>query len=132
MTDKLYLITAQKIAELIANAKDYNAEKIAMLLQSLPMVDSVPICHLRARTASTPWNSFEPVPRDMDNAFPVYTSPQALTQISADDVTDEMINDCLPHWMMTELEDVREIFVQIYNAVIKIGVKHERKNSNSD
>ena len=57
---------------------------------------------------------------------------QALTPITADDVTDEMVKDCMPQWMMTELEDVCEIFVQIYNAVIKIGVKHERKNSNSD
>ena len=44
---------------------------------------------------------------------------KALTPITADDVTDEMINDCLPHWMMSSISDVREIFVQIYNAVIK-------------
>ena len=175
MTDKLYLITPQKIAELIANAKDYNAEKIAMLLQSLPMVDSEPvvyrcadcktplmpgydcgscgsfaaeeieetphtspqaladrgiaetcaeICRSRSRSISADGhnaaaaNEASKCALAIESHWQTYPS-KALTPITADDVTDEMINDCLPHWMMSSISDVREIFVQIYNAVIK-------------
>lgn len=113
MTDKLYLVAANKIAELIANAKDYDAEKISALLQSLPMVEGEPVAELLLSRGGhgivVEWHKTVPV------GAKLYTSPQPLQPITAEMVTDEMVK--LVH--KNRLHSEAEIIAAIYNAVIK-------------
>jgi hypothetical protein len=87
MTDK-FTITGDKIAELIVYAKDYDAEKISKLLQSLPMVSAEPVAYMLEYQQYCDLILADELPDHlgMMNArdgktTPLYTSPQAITKL---------------------------------------------------
>lgn len=101
-----YRITADKIVELIVYAKDYDADKIAALLKSLPVLDQ-PEGEPKAwlikfkdtdgtqRSRSYTHNAIGDY-RQIDpdaTSEELYTHAQPLQPITADDVTDEMIDE---------------------------------------
>jgi hypothetical protein len=89
------------------------------MLQSLPMVSAEPVAWRRFDDIA--WHVELTTNDDYDGWDPLYTSPQALTPISADDVTDEMYNE----WQKVFGESITycpkdsEIMAAAYNAVIK-------------
>lgn len=115
MTDKLYLITEAQRNSLL----NLNYASASELLQSLPMVDSQPaawahsgfnlvVKHQMAVVCSVHGEGY---------TIPLYTPPQALTTITADDVTDEMIDELARRYeTYNTVEADREIIAALVNV----------------
>ena len=121
MTEKLYLITETNRMDLISWLRQGKTQRVVNALEnltakSLPMVDSEPVAYSDGAFGGRfTYKCLNPAMILPDNtAF--YTSPQALTTITADDVTDEMVNE--PH-NLTVLDNPKTMIAAIYNAVIK-------------
>ena len=149
MTDKLYLITESQRDTLLvslgmATPKTNSALDVivgsrlvaeADMLQSLPMVASQPVTIdteavqvLARRTYRQHKNSIRGQQITEADSFEnhliwatakLYTSPQALTQISADDITDEMLKYFTDQYKCGSVNCNEDEIVAAYNAVIK-------------
>ncbi len=183
MTDKLIMTTTERDLAIEAlqiqwNAAPADAEpkinEARNMLQSLPMVDSEPVTHLRyverGHAPDDYWTDLEICDVDTKDAFQVYTSPQALTPdddgsdwfyklqficrvlqgespdktdmqtalgmaqslkrerwtaetaltpITVDDVTDEMLDTYIADISQHKLMDVKIDVAAAFNAVIK-------------
>lgn len=114
MTEKLYLITeAQRDAQLHTLHECFNTvspetgpliESASTMLQSLPMVDSQPAAFMFHTDEYDEIGGLAPLPSKRDlleigklgaTVIPLYTSPQVLAPITAEDVTDEMVDKAL-------------------------------------
>jgi hypothetical protein len=122
-----YLITKEQIDALLANHLLLKHE--TDILKALPVLEGEPVAHLRAKTSSVAWNSFELTPASMLNAFPVYTHSAPFVHITADMVTDEMIEECYPEYFSKKDKAFKEMarlaIAPAYNAVCKyMGAKN--------
>ena len=102
-----------------AAAKVLHGEFFASELQDkYALVDSEPVAYMRyverGHAPDDYWTDLEICDVDTKDAFPVYTSPQALTPITADDVTDEMVSA-----YHTTTSSSKEAILRIVNAWIK-------------
>lgn len=116
------------------------------MLQSLPMVDGEPVAwrwdvmsdseHYKCKGAKAGVYLEDPASLGIPIAHPsykwtkLYRSPQPLQPITADDVTDEMLDayliDDVADWrtFTPELQrSAKQVVVRIYNAVIKNRTK---------
>lgn len=86
------------------------------MLQSLPMVTDTPKAYILQNSEDS-HKKLSWVENVDCESIPLFTSPQALTPITADDVTDEMHET----FNMTRIPfgPDREIMAAAYNAVIK-------------
>lgn len=146
MTDKLSLITERQRNDFIAafstlifttNTEPSTDRLVGKLqnhaeikkqlnmLQSLPMVDGEPVArilHSKAPSScGTVAKTFKEVPKDKWSSHwtegtLLYTSPQALTPITADDVTDEMVTT---YHKAHNYDYRKDIIVNAVNAWIK-------------
>lgn len=104
------------------------------VLQSLPMVSGEPVAYMFKNNEGTEIGGLTPLPSKRDlleigkqgaTVIPLYTSPQPLKPITADDVTDEMLQDIFPKSFsglnkdVTVHKRVKGDIANIYNAVIK-------------
>jgi hypothetical protein len=123
MTDKLYLITEAQRQQCI----DSHLNNAVAILQSLPMVSAEPVAHIypwvleRFATAETTGRAYSVAVECADGvSVPLYTSPQALTPITADDVSDKTVIDLWRIGVLTSTgTQGKEIAAKVYNAVIK-------------
>lgn len=132
MTDKLYLITEAQhdlLHKVIANAacSHFITDRPLIIeadkmLQSLPMVDREPVAWMNPNspysvmtTNQKEHNEFQYSDEFLaGHTQPLYTSPQALTPITAADITDEMVE-----YIATHLRVKREIMALSINSWIK-------------
>lgn len=102
MTDQLIMTTAEREQlqntlkqcwHTVSPETDPLIASSEALLQSLPMVSGEPVAWRRYEEAFNCHNITANPKVSTDKSFePLFTSPQALTKISADDVTDEMLD----------------------------------------
>lgn len=117
MTDKLIMTTEQRehiTKVLMSTPKNDDANKALAMLQSLPMVSAEPIGYTNDsyKDSRVDGGSFFSSPTS-SYVNPLYTSPQALTKISADDVTEAIRQEFLSKDVLDEA------IAAAYNAVIK-------------
>lgn len=111
MTDKLIMTTAERDDILHAlsvpeHADDGEIATAIAMLQSLPMVSGEPAAWRHDHGEEN--GGFEYYEEaSCDKCQPLYTSPQALTPITADDVTDEMVHE--------------SCFINVFNAKQQIA-----------
>lgn len=123
-----YIITdvqCEQVLQAIRMPHGFTAE-VKEMLQSLPMVSGEPVAYrlvdpdFAKKHHYFDLNEVEPVKHVLE---PLYTSPHPLQPISANDVTDEMIDELAkqcPTYNTVEVD--RQIIaasVNIYDAVIK-------------
>jgi hypothetical protein len=109
-------ISKQIVKDLIATLDAYGCgAHHPDLLPLLDQPEGEPVAHLRAKTSSVAWNSFELTPASMLNAFPVYTHPAPFTPITADDVTNAMVKQV----QTMRLHDYKDIIAAAANAYMK-------------
>jgi hypothetical protein len=90
------------------------------------MVDSEPVATVKSWTNGSYWRNYKlDWNKDVPEGTKLYTSPQALTQISADDVTDEMVKEIFPTSATSfsrksgTYKKIARDIANIYNAVLK-------------
>lgn len=97
---------------------------IIAMLQSLPVVDSEVLATVTDVPPAFGYSTYirwhnSPPPR---TGTRLYTSPQALTPITADDVTDEMVKSYINEAKSIDIATAninKSIMAAAYNAVIK-------------
>lgn len=108
------------------------------MLQSLPVVSAEPVAWMRNPEAETHYKPFmseihrsswiEELPNGSVErlySIPLYTSPQALTTITADDVTDEMWKAYYKTIPETTIE--KSDFAAAVNAYLAINHRSEAR-----
>ena len=133
MTDKQYLISKKEIDETIFSMEGAGKpiNEIIDILQSLPMVSAEPVAWA-IRIGNSPNWSYCDTESDADfygkrsvmryEKKPLFASPQALTPITADDVTDEMVKSYINEAKSIDIATAninKSIMAAAYNAVIK-------------
>jgi hypothetical protein len=115
--EQLIMTTAQRDGFIQALMGDGDTNEAVAMLQSLPMVSAEPVGRIIASPANTyvevEWVN-DCIP---DAGATLYISPQALTPITPDDVTDEMVQQ----WKLSGAEsyEPKKDIAAAYNAVRK-------------
>lgn len=121
MTDKLILTTAQRAGFIQALNGDGDTEVAIAMLQSLPMVQGEPVAYRQKRLLGKNkhwhYDAHEINPDYLHEFEPLYTSPQPLQTITADDVTDDMVR--VMSYFHGYAPTDKEVIAAAYNAVIK-------------
>jgi hypothetical protein len=120
MTDKLYLITEAQRDLLLANHLMLKHE--TDVLQSLPMVSGEPAAYMFRTDEYFEIGGLAPLPSKRDlleiaeqgaTVIHLYTSPQALTPITADDVTEAIRQEFLTKDVLDEA------IATVFNFIVK-------------
>lgn len=114
---KTYLLTEAQLNQLVQLTRVDLHKEVKVILQSLSIVRGEPVAHMypwdleRFATNETTAHAYSVSVGCPDGtSVPLYTSPQPLQPITADDVPDSL---CF------ETGEDKEKIVEIYNAVIK-------------
>lgn len=113
---KTYAITEEqraKVIEALSHPHGFRAEARG-IMQSLPLITGEPVAWRRFDAIDVAWRVELTTNDDYDGWEPLYTSPQALTPITAADITDEMVE-----YIATHLRVKREIMALSINSWIK-------------
>lgn len=105
------------------------AQTLQEMLQSLPVVSGEPVAYLAhyyiEPTIHTEADAgFDVVEPTTENAFPVFTSPQALTPITADDVSDACVRELWAIGRLTDLGHLGKSDVVVY---LNTFLKHRKE-----